>query len=898
MANEKILNTRVQLKHDIEENWNKAIGFSPLPGEVIIYDVDSTHNQPRIKIGDGKTNVNDLPFIYKTTAEIESYVAEEIAKAQLEGEDIDLSAYATKLELNNGLELKVNKADMPNVTKGNGKDSIVIGDGAATGDYSLASGTTDSSLIDDLVGSTVSSQFTITAPEAKGDVSMAMGASTKAYSTGARAYGVSNQAGYLGYYIWNISGNTITLSTNQHTSLTFSRKKPNSSILGQWKTGMTVSCVNGDYYPCFGKITAVDANNGTITVDSIPFTELSNGLTMAPHETTLIAIPDVEIKSILGQEVETTRPVAIGEVEFGFGASADGFDNIAAGIVSTATGYRNTAIDTAAFVTGRDNVGGFATLVGGLRNEVTGKESTATGRDNVVKGTQASAQGNKLTALGNHSHIEGNSTNKALDFISETDDAATIKAAWETNKFALVKGDNSHVEGGNCMALGGNSHAHGTNTIASGGASTAIGQLTEASGAQSYAEGYSTKAADSQAHAEGNLTQALAKRAHTEGYGTVATTENQHVQGRFNALDSNGKSGNYAHIVGGGTNNDNRKNIHTLDWNGGAWFNGDITNGNGDSLHGAWEMGVEARQRLNELEEKVEKIEIPEIPEFEDTNTTYTLQKTDSGKGVKLVGSDGSEVEVELPLDFEDTNTTYTIEKTSTGKGIRLNGSDGTSMEIDLDVGDGGSVDAYTKEETDNLLNCRIQGTYGGTSNPGSVHQGYVTKIATITHIAWDADLPITFTIASRYGNYTSQKYHGAARSGISTLSLTFTSVNNSNWNKGSRPSIRAFKYDGETMIAYAIKINDETWELYVEKVGAWDKINVLEVLIPYEMQNKIIVDTTPSGAILTIEEMKAIGTTTKASRLYPRIFSGTYDPRETNPLNSEDGDIYIMIKE
>ena len=99
-------------------------------------------------------------------------------------------------------------------------------------------------------------------------------------------------------------------------------------------------------------------------------------------------------------------------------------------------------------------------------------------------------------------------------------------------------------------------------------------------------------------------------------------------------------------------------------------------------------------------------------------------------------------------------------------------------------------------------------------------------------------------------------------------------------------------------MIAYAVKVNNETWELYVEKVGAWDKINILEVLIPYEMQNKIIVDTTPSGAILAIEEMKAIGAETRATRLYPRIFSGTYDPRETNPLNSEDGDIYIMYEE
>ena len=59
------INTRVQLKHDIEANWNTAgaAGFVPLVGEVIIYDPDSLHDYPRIKIGNGSTKVHLLPFI-------------------------------------------------------------------------------------------------------------------------------------------------------------------------------------------------------------------------------------------------------------------------------------------------------------------------------------------------------------------------------------------------------------------------------------------------------------------------------------------------------------------------------------------------------------------------------------------------------------------------------------------------------------------------------------------------------------------------------------------------------------------------------------------------------------------------------------------------------------------
>lgn len=59
------INTRIINKHDIEENWRLAVNFAPLEGEIIIYDADETHDQPRVKIGDGKTNVNVLPFIDK-----------------------------------------------------------------------------------------------------------------------------------------------------------------------------------------------------------------------------------------------------------------------------------------------------------------------------------------------------------------------------------------------------------------------------------------------------------------------------------------------------------------------------------------------------------------------------------------------------------------------------------------------------------------------------------------------------------------------------------------------------------------------------------------------------------------------------------------------------------------
>jgi hypothetical protein len=60
----KSIKTRIQNKHDTEANWKLATSFMPLAGEVIIYDPDATHERPRVKIGDGKTLVNQLDFVH------------------------------------------------------------------------------------------------------------------------------------------------------------------------------------------------------------------------------------------------------------------------------------------------------------------------------------------------------------------------------------------------------------------------------------------------------------------------------------------------------------------------------------------------------------------------------------------------------------------------------------------------------------------------------------------------------------------------------------------------------------------------------------------------------------------------------------------------------------------
>lgn len=61
---DRIFNVRIKLRNDSHINWNKkAETFVPMDGEIVIYDVDDSHDFQMIKIGDGITTLGKLPFI-------------------------------------------------------------------------------------------------------------------------------------------------------------------------------------------------------------------------------------------------------------------------------------------------------------------------------------------------------------------------------------------------------------------------------------------------------------------------------------------------------------------------------------------------------------------------------------------------------------------------------------------------------------------------------------------------------------------------------------------------------------------------------------------------------------------------------------------------------------------
>ena len=103
---------------------------------------------------------------------------------------------------------------------------------------------------------------------------------------------------------------------------------------------------------------------------------------------------------------------------------------------------------------------------------------------------------------------------------------------------------------------------------------TAEGGGVVASGDYAHAEGEETSATGHGAHSEGTISSASGHSSHAEGRGTKASSYAQHVEGRYNVEDI---SDTYAHITGGGSDGDHRKNIHTLDWNGNAVYEGNVS---------------------------------------------------------------------------------------------------------------------------------------------------------------------------------------------------------------------------------------------------------------------------------------------------------------------------------
>ena len=160
----------------------------------------------------------------------------------------------------------------------------------------------------------------------------------------------------------------------------------------------------------------------------------------------------------------------------------------------------------------------------------------------------------------------------------------------EMKKAALLR------EGCENIASGDYSHAEGSNNTTNGYCSHAEGWRNTASGDGSHIEGWSNIASGNGSHAEGSNNTASGDLSHAEGIYTEASGYATHVQGKYNIIQQvtgPNQLGKYCHIVGNGTSDTARSNAHTLDWNGNAWFAGDIYTGGTAMDSGAKKLATE-----------------------------------------------------------------------------------------------------------------------------------------------------------------------------------------------------------------------------------------------------------------------------------------------------------------
>lgn len=195
-------------------------------------------------------------------------------------------------------------------------------------------------------------------------------------------------------------------------------------------------------------------------------------------------------------------------------STAEGLNTTANGYCSHAEGYKAKAL------------GGISHAEGYL-SFADGDFSHAEGYNTGSVSFGSHAEGCGTIASGEDSHAEGQSTIPVSGYFFRDKTIDEIINEWKTNKFLLAKGDYSHAEGKDTLALCECSHSEGLGTISSG---------------------YSS---------------------HAGGYYTIAAGANQTAIGKYNVEDTTS-----AFIIGNGTSETSRSNAFSVDFDGNVKLNG------------------------------------------------------------------------------------------------------------------------------------------------------------------------------------------------------------------------------------------------------------------------------------------------------------------------------------
>ena len=304
----------------------------------------------------------------------------------------------------------------------------------------------------------------------------------------------------------------------------------------------------------------------------------------------------------------------------GTSAHAEGSYTIALGDYSHAQGKYNISNDTYADVIG--NGTSYTERSNAYTMDWNGNAWFA--GDVYTKSTSGKNKDEGSKKLATEEYVNTKLTTNLVDG-SSVGSIRTIGSKEEDSSYKL--GQYSVAEGYATEASGKYSHAEGSYTIASGGDSHAEGSCTTASGSASHAEGSNTRASGGNSHAEGFYTEASGDYSHAEGWYTTASGDYSHAQGRYNISNTT-----YADVIGNGTSYTKRSNAYTMDWNGNAWFAGDIYVGSKSGKN-----KDEGSKKVATIEEGTWPITLFNVPLGGETSAiqpTYTIEYATSSYSI------------------------------------------------------------------------------------------------------------------------------------------------------------------------------------------------------------------------------------------------------------------------
>lgn len=552
-SNEKIIKSRQQQKTDVSTSWKIAgdNGFIPKKGEIIVYGTyDSNNNKvadrPRLKVGDGISNVNDLPFAvdndvfyFSFTAVLDELPEDRLFTAPYEEEfniqlldcsveDLFYAANTYKhvvglfsFEADGITEtecLHLIHKSTALLFKGEsflGSGMGLLGTATPAIDSALVIEPADSGcltryarcgfdkkivFINTDLDALLTDQSLYDAITEKFLAYRTLGIDVGLSAEGTQLFLVEHSDDCTVFKSLPLTNGLCVIVTLDHTTrriqasvapaIDVSMRKPDEIAGGAAGAQLLISWYDGDIY---------STASSEFTLQDI--INLQDGVAGLAHN-----IKDADGVGSLLQTKDTeswnpTNPQVI--------------DYIADNVGTADDGHKIQVNDNGSIKVG--SYGKFATSLNG-KSQSLGKKSFTSGSKNIAFESNSHAEGNETFAAGKHSHAEGNTTS--------------------------ALGNASHAEGLNTKAGGEHSHAEGGATEALGEESHAEGYGTHANGPHSHAEGYGTTASGQRAHAEGYLTRASGDMSHAEGVSSTASGHGSHAEGLSEA------KGNFAHAEG------------------------------------------------------------------------------------------------------------------------------------------------------------------------------------------------------------------------------------------------------------------------------------------------------------------------------------------------------------